>query len=81
MPLPQEVYSRLRARAVTDLDLASLLAMFTKPIETVSEPPVDQAGSPSNENLTHGLTDRMQLAASVIRVNTPALSRPLGEIA
>jgi hypothetical protein len=42
MPLPQEVHNRLQARAVTDLDLASLLAMFTKPNETVSEPPLDQ---------------------------------------
>jgi len=36
MPLPKEVHRRLQARAVTDLDLASLLAMFTKPGETVS---------------------------------------------
>jgi hypothetical protein len=43
MLLPREVYNRLQARAVTDLDLASLLAMFTKPNETVSEPPLDQA--------------------------------------
>jgi hypothetical protein len=42
MPLPQEVHRRLQARAVTDLDLASLLAIFTKPDETVSEPPLDQ---------------------------------------
>jgi hypothetical protein len=42
MPLPQEVHNRLQARAVTDLDLASLLAMFTKPNETVSEPPLDE---------------------------------------
>jgi hypothetical protein len=42
MPLPQEVHRRLQARAVTDLDLASLLAICTKPDETVSEPPLDQ---------------------------------------
>jgi hypothetical protein len=41
MPLPQEVHRRLQARAVTDLDLASLLAIFTKTNETVSEPPPD----------------------------------------
>ena len=43
MPLPQEVHRRLQARAVTDLDLASLLAILTKRDETVSEPPLDQA--------------------------------------
>jgi|HubBroStandDraft_3_1064219.scaffolds.fasta_scaffold3141489_1 hypothetical protein len=42
MHLPQEVHRRLQARAVTDLDLASLLAIFTKPDEIVSEPPLDQ---------------------------------------
>jgi hypothetical protein len=42
MPLPEEVHLRLAARAVTDPDVASLLAMFTKPDETVSEPPLDQ---------------------------------------
>ena len=42
MPLPEEVPLRLAARAVTDPDVASLLAMFTKPDETVSEPPLDQ---------------------------------------
>jgi hypothetical protein len=42
MPLPQEVHRRLQARAVTDPDLASLLAIVTKPDETVSEPPPDQ---------------------------------------
>jgi hypothetical protein len=41
MPLPEEVHRRLAARAVTDLDVASLLAMFTKPDENVSEPPLD----------------------------------------
>jgi hypothetical protein len=50
MPLPQEVHRRLQARAATDLDLASLLAIFTKPDETVGEPPPDQptqdAGTP-----------------------------------
>jgi hypothetical protein len=42
MPLPEEVHRRLAARAVTDPDVASLLAIFTKPDETVSEPPLDQ---------------------------------------
>jgi hypothetical protein len=50
MPLPEEVHRRLTARAVTDPDVASLLATFTKPDETVSEPPLDQvtedAGTP-----------------------------------
>jgi hypothetical protein len=41
MPLPEEVHRRLAARAVTDPDVASLLAIFTKPDETVSEPPLD----------------------------------------
>jgi hypothetical protein len=41
--LPEEVHRRLAARAVTDLDVASLLAIFTKSNETVSEPPLDQA--------------------------------------
>jgi hypothetical protein len=38
MPLPEEVHRRLSARAVTDLDVASLLALVAKPNETVSEP-------------------------------------------
>ena len=42
MTLPEEVQRRLAARAVTDPDLASLLAIFTKPRETVGEPPPDQ---------------------------------------
>jgi hypothetical protein len=42
MPLPEEVQRRLTARAVTDLDLASLLAMYTKPKEIVGEPPLDK---------------------------------------
>jgi hypothetical protein len=42
MPLPEEVQRRLSARAVTDPDLASLLAIFTKPDETVSEIRLDQ---------------------------------------
>jgi hypothetical protein len=42
MALPEEVHRRLTARAVTDPDVASLLAMFTKPNENVSEPPLDQ---------------------------------------
>jgi hypothetical protein len=41
MPLPEEVHRRLSARAVTDPDLASLLATLTKSNETVSEPPQD----------------------------------------
>ena len=41
MPLPEDVHRRLVARAVTDPDLASLLAIFTKPAETVSESPID----------------------------------------
>ena len=50
MPLPEEVHRRLTARAVTDPDVASLLALFTKPDEAVSEPLLDQviedAGTP-----------------------------------
>lgn len=42
MPLPEEVHLRLAARAVTDPDVASLLAIFTKPAETASEPPLDR---------------------------------------
>jgi hypothetical protein len=42
MRLPEDVHRRLVARAVTDPDLASLLAIFTKPAETVSEPPIDE---------------------------------------
>jgi hypothetical protein len=49
MPLPQEVHRRLQARAVTDPDLASLLAIVTNPNETVSEPHVIQdAKAPMN---------------------------------
>ena len=36
MPLPEEVYRRLTARAVTDPDVASLLAQFTKPDEATA---------------------------------------------
>jgi hypothetical protein len=43
MPLPEEVHRRLAARAVTDPDVASLLAIFTKSDSTASEPPQDQA--------------------------------------
>ena len=46
MPLPEEVRRQLAARAVNDPDVASLLATFTKSNETVSEPPLDQAGMP-----------------------------------
>ena len=42
MPLPEEVHRRLAARAATDPDVASLLAMFTTSDETVSEPALDQ---------------------------------------
>jgi hypothetical protein len=42
MTLPEEVHRRLAARAVTDPDVASLLAIFTKPDEAVSEAPLDQ---------------------------------------
>ena len=42
MPLPEDVHRRLSARAVTDPDIACLLAIFTKPDETVSESPLDQ---------------------------------------
>jgi hypothetical protein len=42
MPLPEDVHRRLAARAVTDPDVASLLAIFTRPAETVSEPLLDQ---------------------------------------
>jgi hypothetical protein len=41
MPLPEEVHRRLTARAVTDPDVASLLAIFTKPDRTVTELPND----------------------------------------
>jgi|HubBroStandDraft_4_1064222.scaffolds.fasta_scaffold2972647_1 hypothetical protein len=41
MPLPQEIHRRLQARAVTDPDLASLLAIVKNPDEPVSEPPLD----------------------------------------
>jgi hypothetical protein len=42
MPLPEDVHLRLAARAVTDPDVASLLALFSKPNETMSEPPLDR---------------------------------------
>lgn len=42
MPLPEDVHRRLSARAVTDLDVASLLALVTKPDEAMSEPRLDQ---------------------------------------
>jgi hypothetical protein len=42
MPLPEEVHRRLSARAATDLDVASLLALVTKPDEAMSEPRLDQ---------------------------------------
>jgi hypothetical protein len=42
MPLSEEVHRRLAARAVTDPDVASLLALFTKPDEAVGEPLLDR---------------------------------------
>ena len=42
MPLSEDVHRRLSARAVTDLDVASLLALVTKPDEAMSEPRLDQ---------------------------------------
>jgi len=42
MPLPEDVHRRLSARAVTDLDVASLLALVTKPDESMSDPRQDQ---------------------------------------
>ena len=42
MPLPEDVHLRLAARAATDPDVASLLALFSKPNETMSEPPLDR---------------------------------------
>jgi hypothetical protein len=42
MTLPEDVHRRLALRAVTDLDVASLLAIFTRPAETASEPPPDE---------------------------------------
>ncbi len=38
-------------------------------------------GSPSDENLTRGVIDPVQLAAGVVGVDTLALCQPLGEIA
>ena len=40
--MPDEVRRRLTARAATDPDVASMLAMFATPKETVSEPPLEQ---------------------------------------
>lgn len=42
MSLPDEVHRRLAARATTDPDVASLLALATTSDETVSEPQLDQ---------------------------------------
>ena len=42
MSLPEEVHRRLAARAVTDPDVASLMALFTEPDDAVSEPLLDQ---------------------------------------
>lgn len=43
MPLPEDVRRRLAVRAVTDPDVASLMALVTKPDEAASEPLLDQA--------------------------------------
>jgi len=42
MPLPEEVHLRLAARAVTDPDVASLMALFSTPDEAVREPLLDR---------------------------------------
>jgi hypothetical protein len=42
MPLPEEIHRRLAARAVTDPDVASLLATFAKTDKIMSEPPIDR---------------------------------------
>ena len=42
MTLPEEVHCRLATRAVTDPDVACLLAAFTKRNEIVNEAPLDQ---------------------------------------
>jgi hypothetical protein len=42
MHLPEDIHRRLAARAVTDPDVASLLTLFTKPEQAVSEPPLDE---------------------------------------
>jgi hypothetical protein len=60
MPLPEEVHRRLAARAVTDLDVASLLEQFTKSDETVSEPSARSSDRgckrPSSEGSQFNLT-------------------------
>jgi hypothetical protein len=47
MPLSEEVHRRLSARAATDLDVASMLSLFTKPDEAASEPPLNQVSEDS----------------------------------
>jgi hypothetical protein len=42
MTLPEEVRGRLAARAATDLDIAALLEMCSKPDRTLSEPSLEQ---------------------------------------
>ena len=49
MPLPEEVHRRLAARAVTDPDVASLLAIVTKPEENVGEPATEQMTGENEE--------------------------------
>ncbi|MGA2415973.1 MAG: hypothetical protein ABSF59_16080 [Candidatus Sulfotelmatobacter sp.] len=41
-PFPQELHGRLAARAVTAPDVASMMALFTKLDEAVSERPLDR---------------------------------------
>ena len=47
MPLPEEVHRRLAA--VTDPDVASLLAIVTKPEENVGEPAPEQMTGENEE--------------------------------
>jgi len=42
MNLPEEVRVRLATRAATDLDIAALLEVCSKPDRTVSEPTPEQ---------------------------------------
>ncbi len=54
MPLPEEVHRRLSARAITDLDIANLLAVFTKPDETASEVRFDHEIGDANTPRSEG---------------------------
>jgi hypothetical protein len=52
MTLPEEVRVRLATRAATDLDIAALLEMYSKPDRTVSEPSPEQGiGNVEKQNL------------------------------